>query len=315
MDRAIAAVAGGAFIVPAARALLGEHADIVGDDRLAEASGLYCDDRHPAAIDDAFLDRAPLVRTIATPTAGYQNIDVAACTRRGIAVSTAGTALTEAVADVVFLHVIAAFRRIAEATAWVRDGRWTSGPAPLGDDLAGALLGIVGMGAIGSAVARRARASAMRVVYHNRAPRPDDAATGARYLPFDELLRSAKGIVVTAPLTAETRGMFGAAQFAAMNGAFFINGSRGPIADTTALAAALEARMVAGAALDVTDPEPLPPDHPLLRLPNVFVTPHIGTATVQTRERMCLTAAANLVAGFAGQPLPQIVNPAVYDRA
>jgi len=162
------------------------------------------------------------------------------------------------------------------------------------------------------AVARRARASGMSVIYYNREPRPDDVDVEARYVPFDELLHTANCIVVLVPLTEQTRGMFGAAQFARMRAAYFVNASRGPIVDTNALYDALVAKQVAGAALDVTDPEPLPATHPLFSLPNVFVTPHIGTATRQTRERMSLYAARNLVAGIAGAPLPQIVNAAVY---
>jgi glyoxylate reductase len=162
------------------------------------------------------------------------------------------------------------------------------------------------------AVAKRARVSGMEIVYYNRNRRFDDETAGARYVPFDELLRTAKCVIALIPLTAETRGMFGAPQFALMNDAFFVNASRGAIVDTDALVAAVRAKTVAGAALDVTDPEPLPPDHPLFSLPNVFITPHIGTATRQTRERMSFYAAHNLIAGLAGRQLPQIVNPAVY---
>jgi glyoxylate reductase len=290
MSRPIVAFATGSWLVPAARALIGEHADTAGEDGIGAAFGLYCDSFSPRSIDAAYLDRAPQLRVICAATAGYDNIDVAECTRRGIAVSNSQGSLTEAVADLAYMQIIAAYRRAGEGLAWARDGRWLAGMA----------------------VAKRARVSGMEIVYYNRNRRFDDETVGARYVAFDELLRRAKCIVVLIPLTAATRGMFGAAQFALMNDAFFVNASRGAIVDTGALVAALQAKTVAGAALDVTDPEPLPPDHPLFALPNVAITPHIGSATRQTRERMSLYAARNLIAGLAGRPLPQIVNPAVY---
>jgi len=314
MNSATVALATGAWLTPAARALIDEHASTVDEDRLAEADGLYIDAGHPRRLDGAYLDRAPKLRVISSCTVGYENVDVDECTRRGIAFSNSRGSLTETVADLAYLLVIAAFRRLGEGVAWARDGRWLAGPPPVADDLGGSTLGIVGMGAIGMALAKRARASGMTIVYHNRQPRPDDVAVDARYVSFDELLRTAQGIIVLAPLTAETRGMFGEAQFSAMSSTYFINASRGALVDTEALYRALIAKTVAGAALDVTDPEPLPPDHPLFALPNVFVTPHIGSATRQTRERMAMYAARNLVEGLAGRPLPQIVNPAFAQK-
>jgi glyoxylate reductase len=312
MSRRVVAFATGSWLVPAATALVAEHAETAGEERLGEAFGLYCDSFTPPRIDAAYLDRAPNLRVICSATVGYDNIDLDECTRRGIAVSNSRGSLTEAAADIAFLHVIAAYRHIGEGTAWAREGRWRTGPAPIGDDLAASTLGIVGMGAIGLALAKRARASGMNIIYSNRNPRADEATVGARYVPFDELLGSAACIVVLVPLNAETRGMFGAAQFARMRSAYFVNVSRGGVVDTGALYDAVIAKNVAGAALDVTDPEPLPAEHPLFGLPNVFITPHVGSATRQTRERMSLYAARNLVAGIAGAPLPQIVNDAVY---
>jgi len=309
---AIVAFAAGAWLVPGARALISEHAETVEEDRIGEAIGLYCDSFHPRRIDVAYLDRAPKLRFICCATVGYDNIDVAECTRRGIAVSNSRGSLTDATADIVYLLILAAYRRIGEGVDWARDGRWMAGPAPVGDDLAGSTLGIVGMGEIGVAVARRARISGMQIIYSNRSRRADDGDIGARYVAFEDLLRTADCIVVLVPLDERTRGMFGAAQFAAMKAAYFINASRGPVVDSNALYEALAAGTLTGAALDVTDPEPLPPDHPLLQLPNVFITPHIGSATRQTRERMSHFAARNLIAGLAGEQLPQIVNPSVY---
>jgi glyoxylate reductase len=314
MSRPIVAFARGAWQYPSARALVGEYAEVVEEDRVAEAHGLYCDGNKPRRIDAAYLDRAPNLRVIASAAVGYDNVDLEECTRRGIAFSNSRGSLTQAVADIVYLLVIAAFRRIREGADWVRNGAWLAGDAPYGDDLEGSTLGIVGMGEIGFALARRARASGMKIVYHNRSRRPDEDEVEARRLSFEELLRTADCVVVLTPLTEQTRGLFGAAQFAAMKpSAYFVNAARGKIVDTQALYDALVAKRIAGAALDVVDPEPLPPDHPLLALPNVFVTPHIGSATHQTRERMSLYAARNLVAGITGNRLPQIVNPAVYE--
>jgi glyoxylate reductase len=314
VSRPIVAFAAGAWQYPSARALVGEHADVVEEDRLAEAYGLYCDSNKPNPIDAAYLDRAPHLRVIASASVGYDNVDVAECTRRGIAFSNSRGSLNQAVADIAFVLVISAFRHIGEGAAWAREGRWHASDAPYGDDLEEKTLGIVGMGAIGLALARRARASGMRIAYANRRRNPHEAEVEAKHLSFDELLRTADCIVVLTPLTEETRGMFGSAQFAAMKpGAYFVNAARGKIVDTQALYEALVAEEIAGAALDVTDPEPLPSDHPLLSLPNVFITPHVGSATHQTRERMSLYAARNLVAGLAGKPLPEIVNPEVYE--
>ena len=176
-------------------------------------------------------------------------------------------------------------------------------------DLAGKTLGIVGMGDIGSRVVKRALASDMRVIYHNRHRRTDDAALGASYVSFDELLKTADFILVTVPLTPETKGMFGKEQFDAMKqGVRFINIARGKIVDTDALYEALASKKVAYAALDVTDPEPLPSDHKLLTLDNITVTPHIATSTVETRDAMAKLAAENIIAGLKGEPLPAEVK-------
>ena len=312
MSRPIVAFARGCLLFPAARALVEVHAEAVDEDRVGEAVALYVDSFSPPKIDAAYLDRAPHLRMICSATAGYDNIDIAECTRRGIAVSNSQGSLTEAVADIALLHIIAAFRHIGEGVQWARSGNWLNKPMAVGDDVGGHTLGIIGLGAIGMAVAKRANACGMSIIYYNRNRRADDDTVGARYVPFDELLRTAKCVVVLIPLNAETRGMFGAREFDLMRDGYFVNASRGAIADTGALVAALTAKTLAGAALDVTDPEPLPPDHALFSLPNVFITPHIGTATKQTRERMTMYGAQNIVAGLSGAKLPQIVNPDVY---
>lgn len=176
-------------------------------------------------------------------------------------------------------------------------------------DIAGKTLGIVGMGDIGSRVVKRALASDMRVIYHNRRRRSDDAALGAAYVSFEELLQISDFVLVTVPLTNETEGMFGKKQFEAMKqGARFINIARGKIVDTEALYDALSSGHIAYAALDVTDPEPLPGTHKLLTLDNITVTPHIASSTVETRDAMAKLAAENILAGLNGEPMPAEVK-------
>lgn len=278
---------------------------------LADAEGLVAAPN--IQIDDGLLSHAPKLRVIAQTAVGYNNIDVAACTRRGIPVGYTPGVLVDATADLTFGLVLCAARRIHEGWDYVRQGMWRANKGMgLGVDLAGKTLGIVGMGRIGAAVARRAVAFGMRVIYHNRTRRADDGDFGARYAAFDELLREADFVVVLLPLSAATQKAFGAAQFALMKPtAYFVNASRGAVVDTEALTEALATGRIAYAALDVTDPEPIPADHPLLALPNVLVTPHIGSATVETRAAMAMLTADNMLAGLAGKPLPACVNESV----
>ena len=218
--------------------------------------------------------------------------------------------LSPAVADLAYGLIIDSARKIARGWQHVESGKWGERKGlGFGVDLAGKTLGIVGMGDIGSRVVKRALASDMRVIYHNRHRRTDDAALGASYVSFDEMLKTADFILVTVPLTPETKGMFGKAQFDAMKqGVRFINIARGKIVDTDALYEALASKKVAYAALDVTDPEPLPGDHKLLTLDNITVTPHIATSTVETRDAMAKLAAENIIAGLKGEPLPAEVK-------
>jgi glyoxylate reductase len=263
-------------------------------------------------IDEELLARAPKLRVIAQPAVGYNNIDIDACTRRGIPVGYTPGVLVEATADLAFGLLLCATRRIHEGWDFVRQGQWQANRnIPLGIDLFGKTLGIVGMGQIGSAVARRARAFGLNVIYHNRTRRTDEQSLGTEYAGFEELLRQADFIIVLSSLTPETRGMFGARQFELMKPTvYFVNASRGAIVDTKALMDALSAGEIAYAALDVTDPEPLPGDHPLLKYSNILVTPHIGSATTETRNSMARLTADNLLAGLAGMPLPASVNEA-----
>ncbi len=218
-------------------------------------------------IDAAFLADAPALRIVAMQSVGYDNVDVPRLRERGIVLTNSRGSLVEAVADLTYGLVIIAVRQLGPAIAWARDGRWLAhGDPPYSHDLEGATLGVVGFGAIGVALARRAHASKMNVIYHTRTPRADDAQTGGSYRTFDALLAEADCVVALLPLTPQTRGMFGDAAFARMKpSATFVNAARGPICDTNALLRALEQKKIAGAVLDVTDPEPLPPGAPALR--------------------------------------------------
>ncbi len=267
-------------------------------------------------VDAALLARMPRLRVISNYAVGVDNIDVAACTRRGIPVGHTPGVLTDAVADLTWALLLAVARGIVSAAADARAGRWGLWSATrwLGADLAGRTLGIVGFGAIGQAVARRARGFGMRIVYASRSPKPRaEMALAARRLPLDALLAESDFVSLHVPLTPATRGLIGEAQLRRMKpSAYLINMARGAVVDTDALLRALRQGWIAGAALDVTDPEPLPASHPLYQLPNVLITPHIGSATHGTRERMARLAVANLLAGLEGRPLPHAVNPEVF---
>ena len=267
-----------------------------------ETDGLLIDTR--LRIDETLLARLPALRIVASAAVGYDNIDLAACKQHKVALSNGRGALNDAVADLALTLVLMCRREIQQAALWAKSGAWQNGPAPLAHDLAGATLGIYGLGAIGLALAKRATACGMRVEYHNRRRRNDDEATGATYRSLPELAARADVLVILTPLSSETRGSVSAELLARMRpSAYVVNVARGPIVDTAALHAALAAGKLAGAALDVTDPEPLPAEHALFALPNVVIVPHIGSATLETRERMSMLAARNLAAFFRGEPL------------
>jgi glyoxylate reductase len=267
---------------------------------------------HPT-VDAAILDRLPGVRVVSNFGVGVDHIDVAAATTRGIPVGNTPGILDGATADIAFALLLAAGRRLVEGDRYAR------GPAfvrydpsyMLGREIHGSTLGIVGMGRIGSQVARRARGFDMTVLYHNRRRDPNAEETlGVRYAALDELLATADYVVLTLPLTRETTRLIGRAELARMKPtATLVNAARGAVVDTDALTEALAALRIHAAALDVTDPEPLPRDHPLLRLDNVIITPHLGSATEQTRHRMAELSVENLLAGLAGRPLPCRVTP------
>jgi glyoxylate reductase len=248
-------------------------------------------------VDAALLDAAPRLRAVANMAVGTDNIDLAAAAERGVAVGNTPDVLTDATADLTLALILAITRRLPEGHARVREGRWgTWQPAQdLGSDLAGHTLGVIGWGRIGQAVGHRAQAFGMEVVHSSR-------SSG---LPLDELLARADIVSVHTPFTPDTAHLVNAAAMAKMKPtAYLVNTSRGGVVDQSALRAALIDGRIAGAALDVTDPEPLPPDDPLLDAPNLLVVPHIGSATTGTRAKMAAMAVDNLLAALAGQPMP-----------
>jgi len=270
-------------------------------------------------IDGELLDRSPRLRVVSNYAVGFNNVDVAACTSRGVAVGNTPGVLTDATADTAVTLMLAAARRVLESAIDAKEGRWkTWEPLGwLGQDLAGRTLGIVGMGRIGFAAASRLhRGWGMKVLYTEQVPRPEaDKELGARRVDLATLLAESDFISVHVDLNPSTKGMFGAAQFQKMKKtAVFVNTARGPLVDQKALADALRNGTIFAAGLDVTDPEPLPPDHELYKLPNCTIVPHIASATVQTRDAMARICANNLLAGVRGEALPSWVNPEVADK-
>jgi glyoxylate reductase len=269
-------------------------------------------------VDDEFLDAAgPQLKVVSNYAVGFDNIDVAACTARGIPVGNTPGVLTETTADLAWALLMAAARRLPEADHYVRAGRWkTWGPMLLmGPDVHGATLGIIGFGRIGQAVARRARGFGMRILYHDprRVSPQVEAEYGAEYRTLEGILPESDFVTLHVDLRPETRGLIDAERLGWMKTtAILVNTSRGPVVDSMALVDALRNGTIAAAALDVTDPEPLPADHPLVGLDNCLVVPHIASASRATRGKMAQMAAANLLAGVRGERLPTPVNPEVY---
>ncbi len=271
-------------------------------------------------VDDELLDAAgPGLKVVSNFAVGYDNIDVPACTRRGIPVGNTPGVLTETTADLAFALLMAVARRLPEAYDYVRQDRWqTWGPMLLlGRDIYGGTLGIVGFGRIGREMAKRGRGFGMRILYYDlhRATSQEEAELGATGVEMDELLAESDFVSLHPNLTPETHHLMNAAAFAKMKrGAVLVNASRGPVVDHDALYDALRSGQLFGAGLDVTEPEPVRADHPLLTLPNCLVVPHIASASEATRDKMAAIAANNLLAGLRGERLPSPVNPEVYDR-
>jgi glyoxylate reductase len=266
-------------------------------------------------VDDELLDAAGAgLKVVANYAVGFDNIDVPACARRGVAVGNTPGVLTETTADLAWALLMAAARRLPEGDRYVRAGQWkTWGPLLLlGPDVHGATIGIVGFGRIGQAVARRARGFGMEILYHDVSQLPDDvtAPLGATFVTLDELLARSDFVSLHVNLTAETRHLINATTLASMKPtAVLVNTSRGPVVDQRALADALRGGVIWAAGLDVTDPEPIPMDDPLVGLDNCLIVPHIASATRATRGKMAAMAAANLLAGVRGDPLPTPVAP------
>jgi glyoxylate reductase len=269
------------------------------------ADGLYSmlTDR----IDRSLLERAERLRVISTMAVGVDNIDLRYCGERGIAVGHTPDVLTDSTADLAWALLMASSRRLAESVDWVRSGSWTrwEPQALLGRDVSGTTLGIVGMGRIGRAIARRASGFDMEILCASRSPVTDPDDLGVVEVALGDLLARSDHVVLCASLTDDTRGLIGRAELAMMKPtANLVNVARGPLVDTDALLDALTRGVIRCAALDVTDPEPLPADHPLVELGNCTIVPHIGSATQRTRVAMADLAVDNLVAGLRGAPMP-----------
>jgi lactate dehydrogenase-like 2-hydroxyacid dehydrogenase len=272
------------------------------------------------AVDDEFLDQAgPQLKVVSNYAVGFDNIDVPACTRRGIAVGNTAGVLTETTADAAFALLMAAARRIPEAYDYVRQDRWkTWGPLLLlGPDVHHATLGILGFGRIGREVAKRGHGFDMSVLYYDvmAASPEEEQRLGARRASMDEVLAQSDFVSLHVNLTPETHHLMNRERLSKMKrSAILVNASRGPVVDPDALYEALSQGTIAGAALDVTEPEPMPGNHRLLTLPNCLIVPHIASASFATRGKMASVAAENLFAGLHHAPLPSFVNPEIYQQ-
>ncbi|HEX8991148.1 MAG TPA: D-glycerate dehydrogenase [Anaerolineales bacterium] len=263
-------------------------------------------------LDGAAMDAAPRLRVISNMAVGVDNVDLEAASARKIPVGNTPGAMTDATADMTFALMMAAARRVVEGERYVRDGKWKtwSPQLLLGADFSGGTWGIIGFGRIGRAVAKRCQGFDLRVIYYDPEARPD---LGATPVSLEELLGTSDFISLHVPLTSETYHMIDAQTLSEMKpGAVLVNTSRGPVVDAEALYAALKSNSIFAAGLDVTEPEPLPPDHPLLELENCVIVPHLGSASKRTRDQMAYLAAQNLIAGLKGERLPNCVNPEVY---
>ncbi|MFB2974986.1 2-hydroxyacid dehydrogenase [Microseira sp. BLCC-F43] len=268
-------------------------------------------------IDRQLIAAGTSLKVISQMAVGYDNIDVAAATARGIPVGHTPGVLTDATADFTWALLMAAARRVVEADRFTRAGEWRTWEPDLllGADMAGATLGIVGFGRIGQAVARRAKGFEMRILYasRQRCDRQLEQSLGVEFADFEQLLQQSDFVTIHTPLSEETYHLVSERQFALMKPtAILINTARGGIVDPDALYRALSSRQIAGAAIDVTEPEPIPINSPLLSLDNLIIAPHIGSASYKTRSKMAEMAIANLIAGLQREVLPNCVNPEVY---
>ncbi len=269
-------------------------------------------------IDAPLLDAAPKLRVLSQVAAGLDNIDIPEATKREILVGYTPGVLAKSTADLAFALLLAVARRVVESDKWVREGNWKISHHPmfwLGSEVNGSTLGILGLGGIGLETAKRGLGFDMKIIYHSRTRKPElEAEYGFKYATLNRVLAQSDFLSIHVPLTPETNRFIGEKQLKKMKStAILINLSRGPVVDTDALYKALTEGWIAGAGLDVFDPEPVPADHPLLGLDNVVVLPHIGSASNRSRRDMHLLAARNLVAGLKGERLEQCANPEVYE--
>jgi glyoxylate reductase len=284
--------------------------------RVQGVDGLLCllTDR----VDGEVMDAAGgQLKVISNHAVGFDNIDVPAATARQIPVGNTPDVLTDATADFAFALLMAVARRIPEGERYVHAGKWkTWGPKLLlGVDVKGATLGLVGFGRIGKAMARRAVGFDMRVIYYDPKEMKSSPDLKAQRVDFETLLEESDFVSVHTPLTPDTRHLIDVEAFSKMKpNAVLINTARGPVVDSAALYQALKANRIFGAGLDVTEPEPIPPDSPLLKLDNIIVVPHIASASRTTRDQMSWMAAQNLIAGLKGERLPNCINPQVYRK-
>jgi glyoxylate reductase len=267
-------------------------------------------------IDKELFAAAPKLKIVAQIAVGYDNIDLADATKRGVYVTNTPDVLTETTADFAWALLMAVARRIVEADRYVREGKWTVAWHPdmlTGRDIYGATIGIVGAGRIGQAVARRAKGFNMKILYNNRSQKPEmEKILGARRVELDDLLQESDFVSLHVALTKETTHLISAEKLALMKTtAYLVNNSRGAVVEEKALLETLKAGRIAGAALDVFEQEPTPPTNPLLKLENVVVAPHISSGSIETRAKMSEMVAENLKAFFEGQKPPNLVNTEV----
>ena len=267
-------------------------------------------------VDRDFFQSCSALKVVSQMAVGVDNIDLAEATRRGIPVGHTPGVLSKATADLTFALLMSVARRVTESSAWVRAGNWKLAFHPLywlGSEVNEATIGIIGMGQIGMEVAKRARGFDMEVIYCSRSRNPEaEQLYGMTFVEMPELLGRSDYVTLHLPLTTETFDFIGEQELKLMKaGAILVNAARGPIVDTAALYRALKEGHIAGAALDVTEPEPIASDNPLLALDNVVITPHIGSSAFRSRTAMAVLAARNLLAGVKGEPLEKCANPEV----
>jgi glyoxylate reductase len=283
------------------------------ENEVADVDAVLGTDRWTAEL----MDKAPRLRIIALTAVGFDNVDVATATERGIIVTNTPDVLTDTVADLALAVLLATARRVGEMERWFRAGQWrTPGVTPMGRDVHHGTLGIIGLGRIGTAVAHRGLAFHMKVLYYDTVRRKDlEKQFGYHFVDLETLLRESDFVTLHVPLLPETKGMIGVAQLALMKPtAFLINTARGPIVDERALIRALQEGRIAGAGLDVFEKEPVDLGNPLLKMENVVMLPHVGSATEATRQAMLDLAINNVLAVLQGKPPRTPVNPEVLSR-